>query len=51
MILVAALPIQKMSGNLFNDPGINKSAHTKKPGNIFYDPRMFAHREKVWKLI
>ena len=39
MVLVSInVPIQKTGK--FNDTGINKSAHTKKSGNLFNDPRI-----------
>ena len=35
-----------MSGNLFNDPRINKSAHTKLCTNLFNHPRINAPIQK-----
>ncbi len=60
------MPILKKSGNLFNDPSINKIDQEnletfydprikvpilKKSGNLFNDPRICAHTKKVWKII
>ena len=40
MILISTkVTIQKRL-ETFNDPGINKSASTKKSGNLFYDPHI-----------
>ena len=34
------VPIREKSGNLFNDPRINRSAQPKKSGNLFNDLRI-----------
>ena len=39
--------IQKESGNLFNEPRINKSAHIKKSGNLFNNTRMNAYKTSL----